>query len=43
MGMTDTNDGMTTIEVKIFLTLIIPNLTTLSFYDIHIEQGIYVK
>ena len=41
--MTDADDGMTAIQVKVFLTLVIPYLTTFSLHDVHIEQGIYVK
>ena len=40
--MTDADNGMTTIEVEIFLPLIVPYLAALSFYNINIEKRIYV-
>jgi hypothetical protein len=43
VGVTDGDDGMSAIQVQILLTLVIPNLTSLSFYDVHIEQGIHVE
>jgi hypothetical protein len=43
MGMAHADDGMTAIEVQIFLTLVIPDLASLALHDVHIEQGIYVK
>jgi hypothetical protein len=43
MGMPDTDDGMTAIQVKVLHSFVVPNLTTLSLYDIHVKQGIYVK
>ena len=41
--MTDADDSMTTIQVQILLTLVVPNLRSLSFDDIHVEQGIHVE
>jgi hypothetical protein len=43
MGMTHTNDSMSAIKVEVFLPLVVPNLTSLSFYNVHIKQGIYIK
>ena len=37
------NDGMTAIEVEVFLALAVPDLATLSFHDVHVEQGINIK
>ena len=35
--------GMTAIEVQIFLSLVIPNLTALALHDVHVEEWIYVE
>ena len=35
--MSDANHSMTTIKVKIFLPVFIPNMTALAFYYIDIE------
>ena len=42
MAMTDADNGMTAIKVEIFLTLFVPYLAALSFYNINIEKRIYV-
>ena len=42
MAMTDADNGMTAIEVEVFLTLVVPYLAALSFYNINIEKRIYV-
>ena len=42
MAMTDADNGMTAIEVEIFLPLVVPYLAALSFYNINIEKRIYV-
>jgi hypothetical protein len=34
---------MTAIQVQILLTLVVPNLTTLSLHDVHVEQGVNVE
>ena len=41
--MTYADNGMSTIEVKIFLTFVVPYLTALSLDNIYIEKGIYVE
>ena len=43
MRMSDADHGMATIEVKIFLTILVPYLTALALYDIHVEERIYVE
>jgi hypothetical protein len=43
MGMPYGDDSMTAIQVKVLHSFVVPNLTTLSLYDIHVKQGIYVK
>ena len=42
MAMTDADNGMTAIEVEVFLTLVVPYLAALTFYNINIEKRIYV-
>jgi hypothetical protein len=34
---------VTTIKVKILLSLVVPYFTTLSLHDVDVEQGIYVE
>jgi hypothetical protein len=38
MGMTDADDSMPSIEVKVLLTLIIPDATPLSLDGCHIKE-----
>jgi hypothetical protein len=40
--MSDADYGMTAIKVKIFLSLIVPNLASLSSVDGYVHQRIYV-
>ncbi len=40
--MTDADNGMTAIEVEVFLTLVVPYLAALTLYNINIEQRRYV-
>ena len=42
MAMTDADNGMTAIEVEVFLTLVVPYLAALTFYNINIEKRISV-
>jgi hypothetical protein len=35
--------GMSTIQVKIFLSLIVPNLATLAVIDGNVEEGINIE
>ena len=42
MAMADADNGMTAIKVEIFLTLVVPYLAALTFYNINIEKRIYV-
>jgi hypothetical protein len=37
------DDGMTAIQVQIFLTFVIPNLTAFALHNIHVEERIYVE
>ena len=41
--MADRNHGMSAIEVKILLALVVPHLTTLALRDVHVEERIYVE
>jgi hypothetical protein len=34
---------MATIEIQVFLPVLVPHAATLAFHDVHIEQGIYVE
>jgi hypothetical protein len=34
---------MSAIKVKILLPLVVPHLTALALYDIHVEERIYVE
>jgi hypothetical protein len=43
MGVPYTDYGVTTIEVKIFLTFVIPYFATLALYDVYVEERIYVE
>jgi hypothetical protein len=43
MAMTYADNGMSTIEVQIFLTFVVPYLTTLSLDNIYVEKGIYIE
>ena len=45
MGMTvaDTNYGMAAVQVQILLPLVVPNMASFPFYDVHIEKRIYVE
>ena len=42
MAMSDTDDGMSAIEVEVLLAFVIPNVATLSACDGDVEKGIYV-
>jgi hypothetical protein len=39
----DTDNGMSAIEIEIFLTLVIPYFTTFALHDVHIEERIYIE
>ncbi len=41
MTVTDTDDGVTAIKVKIFLTGAVPDVTAFAFNDVYVEEGIY--
>ena len=43
MCVTDAYDGMSSIEVKVLLTFIVPHATTFAADDVNIEQWIYIK
>ena len=43
MGMTDRDDGMTAIEIKVFCTLIVPHATAAATDNVDGEEGINVK
>ena len=42
MAVAYADNGMSAIEVEIFLTLVVPYLAALTFYNINIEKKIYV-
>ena len=37
------DDSVPAVEVEVLLTLVVPDFTALSFHDVHVEQGIYIK
>ena len=41
--VSDADHSMSAIEVKIFLTFVIPYLATLALYDVYVEERIYVE
>jgi hypothetical protein len=41
MAVTDRDNGMTTIEVKIFRSVIVPHTTAFALHNINIKEGIY--
>ena len=41
--MTDADDGMAAVKVEVFLSLVVPNVTALTFYYVDIEKRIYVE
>ena len=41
--MTNGDHSMTAIKVEILLSFVIPDLTTLALYDVHVEKRIYVE
>ena len=43
MCVTDGDNGMSSIKVKVFLTFVVPYVAAFSFYDVYIEQRIYVE
>jgi len=43
MTVTDADNGMTAIEVEVFLAFVVPYVTALTFYYIDIEKWIYVE
>jgi hypothetical protein len=43
MGVTYRDHCMSSVQVQIFLTFVIPNLASLSSHDIHVEQGINIE
>jgi hypothetical protein len=43
MRVSDADNGMSAIEVKILLPLVVPYLTALALHDIHVEERIYVE
>ena len=43
MRMSDGDDGMTAVEVQIFLPLVVPYVATLSFHNVYVEQGINIE
>ena len=43
MCVTDRNNRMTTIQIKVFRTLIIPYMTTFSLDNVYVKKRIYIK
>ena len=43
MAVTDADDGMTSIEVEILLSFVVPHGTALSLRDVDIKQGIDIE
>ena len=43
MAVTDTDYGMAAVQVKILLPLVVPDMASFPFYDVHIEKRIYVE
>jgi hypothetical protein len=43
MAMTDGYNGMTSVKVEIFGSLVVPHIATFAFYNVEGEEGIYVK
>ena len=41
--MTDRDYGVTTIEIEVLNTILIPQVSTLRLHGLHIEQRIYIK
>jgi hypothetical protein len=41
--VSDADDGMSAIQVQVFLTFVIPHFAALALYDVHIEERIYVE
>ena len=41
--MSDANHSMSTIKIKIFLSFIVPHMTTFALHNIDIEKRIYGK
>ena len=41
--VSDADHGMAAIQVEVFLTLVIPNLTALALHNVHVEERIYVE
>jgi hypothetical protein len=41
--MANANNSMTPIKVQIFLTFVVPDLTALSFDNIHVKKRIYIE
>ena len=41
--MTDADNSMTTLEVQVLLTFVVPDLTTLTFDNIDVKKGIYIE
>ena len=43
MGVADADDGMTAIEVEVFLSLVVPHVAVLSAHNIDVEKWVNVK
>jgi len=43
VAMPDADDSVTTVQIKVLLTLVVPYLTTFPLHDIHVEERIYIE
>ena len=43
MSMSDRDNGMASIKIQVFGSILVPDVTTLSFYYVYIEKWIYIK
>ena len=41
--MSDRDNGMASIKIQVFGSILVPDVTTLSFYYVYIEKWIYIK
>jgi hypothetical protein len=43
MAVTDGDNGVTSVKVEIFGSLVVPHIATFAFDDVEGEEGIYVE
>lgn len=41
--MSDADDSVSTIQIKVFLAFLVPYLTTFTLHDIHVEKRVYIE